>query len=213
MGMRYTALSGAEIVKKIRSKNVGRLLLYVLGLLLAVGIVFFGISQLLGGHYFFGIAGLVVGPIVLWMVAELMSKAVATLKNVKECRLFRKYGSPDELAERIAEGSMQPLLESKQALITDSFIMKYGDFESFVPFSDVLLLYRKEHRTNGVLDGIYLVVHDSYGDSFDYPFKLGKKHTEDMNIAANEIAKSAPNCRFGYTKENLEYVKQNARKI
>lgn len=213
MAKRYTALTGADIVKKVRSQNIGAVVGGVFGILLAVGCVIFGITQLMAGEIFFGIAGIVVGPIILWVVISMMSKALAVLKNVEESRLFRKYGTPDELAARIAEGSMQPLLESSQALVADSFIMKHGYYESFVPFSDILLLYRKEQRTNGVLTGIYLVVHDSYGDSFEYPFKMGKKHEGDMNLVADEIAKNAPNCRFGYTKDNLDYVKQNARKI
>ena len=213
MAANYSALSGTQMVKQIRGKNVRRLLLNSLGIVLAVGMLFFAFYEFRGGHWFYGIMGLAVGIIIFWLFVQNISAACATLKNVAECRVFRKYGSPDELAQRISEGSLSRLLESNKALVTDSFIMKHKDYETYVPFQSVLLLYRKEHRTNGVLDGIYLVVHDAYGDSFDYPFKLGSKHEDEMQLAANAIAQSAPNCRLGYTKENLDYVNQNARKI
>lgn len=214
MARNYTALSGADMVKKIRSQNIISAIGCVLVILISVGMLIGGVLLLrTGNSMFYGIASLVIGVVLFWCMGRILSKSLAVLKNVAESRLFRKYGTPDELAQQISEGSVQRILESNQALVTDSFIMKHSDFESFVPFQSILLLYRKEHRTNGILDGIYLVVHDAYGDSFEYPFKLGKKHAEDMNVVANIIAQRAPNCRIGYTQENLNYVKQNAKQI
>lgn len=213
MGRNYTALSGTDMISGIRKKNIGSLFLCLLGILLAVGILYFAGYQFRESAYFYGLMSLALGiGIVIAAIAGAIS-AFRTLGNITNCRVFRKYGTPDELAGCISEGSTQTILDSKQALITESFIMKHGDFESFVPFSEILLLYRKEHRTNGILDSIFLVVHDRYGDKYEYPFKLGKKHAGEMDMVANVIAQQAPDCRFGYTPQNLQYVKQNAQKL
>ena len=91
--------------------------------------------------------------------------------------------------------------------------MKHGDFESFKPFGDIVLIYKKEHSTNGIKDSVFLVAYDRFGDSVDYPFKLGKKHAGEMDAVANLIAQHAPECRFGYTQDNLRYVKEHAQQI
>lgn len=213
MGINYTTISGADIVKAIRKKNTSRLVWSVIGCIATLLVLFFGGYELRNGGIFYGIMALIMAVIFYVALGSTIAKAAKTLGDVENCRVFRKYGSPDEIAERISEGAVNPVFDSKQALVAEDFIMKHGDFETYIPHKDVLLLYRKEHRTNGVLDSIALVVHDRYGDSFDYPFKLGKKHAGDMQIAADQIGRNAPDARFGYTQDNLQYVKQNAQKI
>lgn len=209
MAKNYVGLTGNDIVKAVRRHNLwmllsrGFLILFI-AVILTVGMRYLWKS----GHYIYLVLAILVALLLFYMCIEAVGKAAATLKNVSRARVFRKYGSPDSIAMRISEG--EPLLESNKTLLTDSFIMKHGDFESFIPFEDILLIYRKTHATNGVQDGVYLVVHDAYGDSFDYPFKLGKKHESEMENAFAVIMQRADRARVGYLKENLEYAKQNA---
>lgn len=209
MAKNYVGLTGNDIVKAVRRHNLwmllsrGFLILFI-AVILTVGMRYLWKS----GHYIYLVLAVLVALLLFYMCIEAVGKAAATLKNVSRARVFRKYGSPDSIAMRISEG--EPLLESNKTLLTDSFIMKHGDFESFIPFEDILLIYRKTHATNGVQDGVYLVVHDAYGDSFDYPFKLGKKHESEMENAFAVIMQRADRARVGYLKENLEYAKQNA---
>lgn len=210
---RYAELTGAQIVGAIRRKNRRSVFFGILGMLLVV-LFLLGVGYMMtNGHPIYGVVGVLLCAFFLWALGTSVIKSMRILKDVENSRVFRKYGAPEALAERIAEGSLSPILDSKRALIADSFIMIHKDYESYVPFNQVMLLYRKEHRTNGVLDGIFLVVHDVYGDKFEYPFKLGKKHAGDMSVVADEILRQAPECRFGYTQENLAYVQQNCKKI
>ena len=209
MAKNYVGLTGNDIVKAVRRHNLwmllsrGFLILFI-AVILTVGMRYLWKS----GHYIYLVLAVLVALLLFYMCIEAVGKAAATLKNVSRARVFRKYGSPDSIAMRISEG--EPLLESNKTLLTDSFIMKHGDFESFIPFEDILLIYRKTHATNGVQDGVYLVVHDAYGDSFDYPFKLGKKDESEMENAFAVIMQRADRARVGDLKENLEYAKQNA---
>ena len=145
---------------------------------------------------------------------ESMSKAfgnaVRTLSDIRRARVFLKYGGPDALAMRISEGV--PQMQIGSTFVTDTYIMQTGNFETFVAFEEILLLYRHEHSTNGVKDGIALMVHDAFGDKFKYPFKLGKRHADEMQDAVQIIMQRAERAAMGYTPENLAYANMNARK-
>ena len=214
MARNYTALSGAAMVRKIRGQSIRRIVFCLI--CLAMEIAFLAALLIMmqrEREYLTGIFGLLILAFVGYETVKALSKAWRICADAAHARVFRKYGSPDVLAAKISEGSTAVRLESRQTLLTDAFIMKHGDFQTYVPYENVLLLYRKEHRTNGILDSIFLVIHDTYGDKFEYPFKLGKKHAGDMSAAAQEIERHAPDCRFGYTKENLMYAEQHAKKL
>ena len=211
MGTNYNVLSGDDVVKKIRNTHIKYLFFCLAGAVLAV------VMLIAAGHLIRdgegGILVMLFGILVMLCAVYFASRSIKTLGNVENCRVFRKYGTPEQIAQRISEGTLSTILDSKGSLCTETFIMKHSDFESFVPYEDILLLYRKEHRTNGILDSIFLVVHDRYGDKFEYPFKLGKKHAGEMDMVANAIGQHAPDCRFGYTQDNLSYAKQNAKPL
>ena len=148
-----------------------------------------------------------------WLLLTALKNALGTLKDCRHAKVFRKFGEPETIAARIAAESAEPLLPSNEVLIADSFIMNYTNFESYVPYSGVLLCYKKEQRTNGILTAIYLVVHDIYGDQFSYRFKTGKKHADEMINVMKHISEQAPQAAFGYTQENLQYAAANAKKL
>lgn len=134
-------------------------------------------------------------------------------RDPERAKLFRKYGTPDDIAAQIAAGMGRCIVNTRKAYVTDTFIMHKSNIESFIPYSHAVLAYKKEHSTNGIKDGVFLTVHDVYGDSFDYPFPLSKKKAEEMDRTAAAIAAGAPMCRFGYTGENLSYAKSVKREI
>ena len=142
MAKNYVGLTGNDIVKAVRRHNLwmllsrGFLILFI-AVILTVGMRYLWKS----GHYIYLVLAVLVALLLFYMCIEAVGKAAATLKNVSRARVFRKYGAPDSIAMRISEG--EPLLESNKTLLTDSFIMKHGDFESFIPFEDILLIYRK----------------------------------------------------------------------
>lgn len=134
-------------------------------------------------------------------------------RDPENAKLFRKFGSPEEIAAQIAAGVGSCLVDTKRVYVTDKFIMQKKSLESFMPYSHVVLAYKKEHSTNGIKDGVFLTVHDVYGDSIDYPFPLSRKKAEEMDRTAAVIGGAAPMCRFGYTGENLKYAKSVKRPI
>ncbi len=215
MAKNYSALTGSDIVRAVRKKHIKYLIYSIFGiiagfaLLIAVSIYLHRSSE----SVVYMILGVLMSACIIGFSCYMLGKSFLTLRDILHIPLFRKYGSADSIAMQISEHFPAAILESNKVLITDSFIMKHGDYETYIPYEDVLLLYRKEHRTNGVLDSIFLVVYDAYGDNVEYPFKLGKKHADDMDAAAKAIASRAPNCRFGYTKENLAYVQSNKKPL
>ncbi len=212
MAKSYYGLTGEAVVSSVRRRNIGTLVFCIFGLIAClVAIVVLLVMTAHEHRYLVTIIGLLIVALLIYAAVCGIKSACNTLKDCTRARIFRKYGSPDSIAERIAAEADTPLLSSQKALIADSFIMNRGNFESYVPFSEILLCYKKEQRTNGILTGIFLVVHDAYGDKFEYPFKLGKKHEEEMLDVMKHISTQAPKAAFGYTPENLKYAAANAR--
>ncbi|MCQ2417891.1 MAG: hypothetical protein MJ071_08810 [Oscillospiraceae bacterium] len=215
MAKTYDALSGEQIKQKIKKKHVFRCICGTLGLiavpLVMYAVIRFGIMQ--EHEYFTSIIILAVLLVGFSVLGKTLQKSRQTIADIDNIRLFRKYGSAETIAARIAQGCESPLMNTGRSFVGSTFIMQHDNFESYIPFEEILLLYRKVHRTNGVTDGVYLEVHDTYGDHFQYPFRIGKKHEAEMEKVVNKILEQAPNCRVGYTKENLEYAKAAAKEL
>lgn len=214
MSRNYQTLTGDTIIRKVRGKNICNAIICVLGYLAVTALVIYLLHMTSTQHrYLYAIIGLLLCILFYAGLTFWLKRTLSTLKDVSRARVFRKYGSPEQLAEIISAGAAHPLLESRHALIADTFIMKHNDYESYIPFSDVILCYRKEQRTNGVLTGIYLVVQDVYGEKIEYPFKMGKSHLGEMTDVMRHISEQAPNAAFGYTQQNLKYADANVKAI
>ena len=214
MAIQYADLTGAQIVGKVRKRNRGIIvksaLLIVLLLAFLVGVIWM-IRE--SGRYLLGIFGIFIIAVLMYVLLQSIGNASNVLKDVEAAPVFRKFGAPETIAARIANGSGNPLLATRRTLIGDGFIMKQGDCESYSPFESVRLMYRKEHRTNGIKDSIFLVVYDEYGNSVEYPFQLGRKHADEMRTAVDEIVRQSTDCRVGYTRENIEWIRSVAKKL
>lgn len=212
--MKLENVTGNIICKKIKSKHIQRILFMLLVMILGGLFIGYAVHSITTEHeYLLPLIAMIFGVVCIIGGIYIITLSIKVLTRVQYSMVFLKYGSPESIAEIIADGANSSIVSCKQTILTDKFILKKNDFETFVPLESILLLYKKEHRTNGILDSVSLVVHDEYGDDFEYPFKLGKKYEGEFNLAGAEIAKHAPNARFGYTKENLAYVKQNAKKV
>ncbi|MBR6420962.1 MAG: hypothetical protein IKS42_11560 [Oscillospiraceae bacterium] len=208
----YRAITGEQILKKIRGKNIIYVVLGGIACLAGIGLLILAGTMLHNDDDTFAAAGFVGLAFIVCGLFGVI-KGAKVLKNVENLRIFRKFGSPDELAARISEGCAASFYETSKTLVTESFIMKQGDFESYKPFEDIILIYKKEHRVNGIKDSESLVAYDKFGDSAEYPFKLGRKYAGKMEETANLIAKRAPECLIGYTDDNLSYVKTHAQQL
>ena len=207
----YSELTGDQVVAGVRRYNQRNRLLCILGILVCCAFLVAIIKFMFpGGHYVYGILGVILILLCFYGLFEGISRTTKTIAAGENAAIFRKYGTPETIAARIALESAEPLLDSKGSLVCDSFIMKHGNFESFIPFEKALLIYRREHRTNGIKDSVSLVVHDAFGDSVQYPFKMGRRGQEQMQEIMMHISQKNENCAVGYSPQNLNYAKQNA---
>lgn len=211
MAHNYTSLTGDALAAGIRKQNKQVRLLCIFGITAAAGGIIGAILWIKNSReYFYGILLFVLMIVLAYGCMSGISKVNKTIADPLGCPVFRKFGSPDSIAQRIAQECSSPLLNAKGALICDSFIMKHGDFESYVPLEEALWCYREEHRTNGIPDGVYLIIFDSYGEKHQYPFKFGKSGKELMTDIMKHISEKAPECAFGYTPQARQYM--NSRK-
>lgn len=212
MAHNYSALSGEQIVSSIRKKSRHAFVMYVLAIPV---LCLFLVAAVIGvlkerDQVLIFLFGIVIIVVFMYAAFSAIGKARKKLADAENCALFRKFGSPDRIAARIAEESAAPLLDSRGTIVCRSFIMKHGDFESYIPFDQTLLVYRQEHSTNGIKDAVFLVLHDAYCNSVSYQFKMGKKGKEQMQEIMKHISQQNAQCAFGYSQQNLSYARQNS---
>lgn len=211
---KLTTLTGPKLVSKIRRANLWKLFVFGLLLLLGILIVAAAVAFVRNEHeYLKAILMLAVGVLLCWWSGTEFGKRLKVLVNVRNSRMFRKYGSPEEIASIISNSAESSLIVNKKVLLTESFIFTPSNPESYVPFESVRLFYRKEHRTNGVQDGLYITVWDEFGDTYDYPFKMGTRHAVDFEDAMKELSVRCKNTMIGYSAANISTVKANKRDI
>lgn len=206
-------LTGKRILSTLRRKHGWAAFGYLILTLWFAAIMIFSVVCFGNGDIAIGIIALLVGLLTAGVFGHKLIQNLKVALNPHKATVFRKYGDPEVIADRIFVGRENILLEQNHVVITADYILHRKHYETFVPIADVLLMYRKEHRTYGSLDAISLVVHDRYGDSYEYPFKLGNKFAGDMDYAVGEIIKLNPECRIGYDRQNLQYVKANKQPI
>lgn len=209
-----TELTGQIIVSRLRTKKGWEAFGYSILILPFLAMFLFMLFHLVNSGDFAMciITGLISGACIFFFAA----KAVRALKMAlatEKATVFRKYGDPDEIADRINRGLDHILLEQRDVIVTEEYILRRKQYETFVPLADIMLMYRKEHRTNGILDSIALVVHDRCGEQYEYPFSLKKNAAGDMDYAVGEITKRVPECIVGYNPVNMAYVKTNKKPI
>ncbi len=212
--MQMQSITGNDIVKSISKKNRRGIVWCIVGIIAAAAVMAAGLMLILeNGRVFNGV--LMIAASILGAYFALCYISVLNKKRMdpEHCELFRKFGTPDSIAQTIARESGEPLHDAKGVLVCDSFIMRKNDFESYIPLKEALAVYRSEHRTNGIPDAVYLVVTDSYGKAQQYPFRFGKAGKETMARIMEHISQKAPDCVFGYSREVLNYISQNRKTL
>lgn len=215
MAHSYSSLTGDKIISSIRKQNRHKLMMYILAIpflcLFLVGMLMYMIQE--HDEYVIGVIAVVVLSLLLYAAFSSIGKTRRVLAETEHCALFRKFGSAERIAAKITEESAAPLLDSRGTIICESFIMKHGNFETYIPFDHALLVYRQEHSTNGIKDAVFLVVRDVYGDSVQYQFKMGKKGKELMQEMMAHISRKNEQCAIGYSQQNLSYASTNTKPI
>lgn len=209
-----TELTGQIILSRLRTRKRWEAFGYSILTLPFLALFVFVIHYLFaGGDYAMGIICSLISGICVFFFAFKVLRALKMAFHTEKATVFRKYGDPDEIADRINSGLENILLEQRAVIVTEEYILLRKHYETFVPLTDIMLMYRKEHRTNGILDSVALVVHDRYGEQYEYPFSLKKNSAGDMDYVAGEIRKRVPDCIVGYNPVNLAYVKEHRKPI
>ena len=129
-------------------------------------------------------------------------------KHPEQARVFRKYGTPEETAAFIREGSGDTFFNNGSMCMTGTYLLDCNTPESLLKLSDIRAAYPEKRGKDE-----YLVVHDRWGDMFRYPFSAGTKQVFRIGILIDKIKKAAPECRTSHRPEDLEYLRQQAEKL
>lgn len=208
-------ITADDILTQIRKKKKRTIALLILLILIGVGALVYSVIAIRVNHdYGSGAVGAIICVVLCAIGIVMIKKNAECLKDLRHCRVFKKYGTPEEIASRISASAGNRLMDSKRLVLTDDFIMKTNDFETFVPLEAVLLAYKYEHSTNGVKDSVAISIHDEYGDKFEYPISIrNSKNSEELNTICNAIAQRSERVKFGYNGENLKYVEANQKRV
>ncbi len=202
-----TKYTGDLIRKAVRKTYIREMVEFAF--LLVLGIAMAGVSiYLLTGKndVRFVIMALIMGGALSLYTFQGVSTRCKTLMHIDKCKVFRKYGTPEKIAEQLSSEQNEVVSENVSAILTKQFILNKDNMESFVPLSSVLMVYPVQVSRGRLA----LVVKDCYGDSFFYPFRAT---IEESHALLAEIKKAAPHTRLGYNRANIAYVKKNRKSV
>lgn len=124
----------------------------------------------------------------------------------EKCGLFRKYGTPDAVAEMLnGTGGQMRVFDNGQTLLNAELLVNRDSPESLLLLPDARLAYsqRQVLLFQGARET--LTVHDRWGDCFRYPVS-GKGQFFRANVLLDRLAQQ-PDCRIGNTPQNHRYAK------
>jgi len=193
-------MDSKRLLSQIRQLHRNRFLLFLL--LLAV----FAASAVLLYLYvhFAGLLCLI--PAAL--CAGLAVRHLLRMMQPQKSPLFRKYGSPERVAEMRGTEGKDIFFENSKMLVSQHWLAVKNDPERFVRFEWILLAYTRRSPF-----GTYLTVHDCWGSRLAFPFAVGEQQVFKPEIILDKIKKNAPGCQLGCTKQHLDYAKSHRRKL
>jgi len=230
-----TPLSGADVMERVEGSLAGKGNAYLISALIMLGIPFvLMVVFLLNGmdrsdvfniHLVFMI---LFGPVwLILMIAFLRGRSDE--KKVPSHLIFRRYGGPAGVAAVINAANYQIVYEDKhhQFRLTPTYIMKPGDYSTFMPLSHIRLACKEDRRSAAVLalfvspllaaavskgktSGLFLSAYNCYGDQNDYRF------TNELTGGSAEIDRIiqmipgyAPHCAIGDSPDTRAYLAMN----
>ncbi len=200
--MQLQTITATELLQEIHKKHVKQrtiaLVVMIVGILLTA--FFFLVS--VGFGIFFAVVTVLI-PLALFLY--LNSKA----KNTEGLPIFKRYGTPDELAALLRDGGNKVIYQANNFLMTETFILNPNDLESLIPLSDLQLVYLFKNSTNGIPTDQGMTVHDIYNHQTRFQFRLGKKGREEITEIMRRMSVAAPWIVFGYSPQNVSAANKN----
>ena len=200
--MELRCITAEELIGEIRKK-------YKKHCIAALVILIFGI---LVSAFFYMVAigaGILLTAFLVLIPLAYILYTRSKLKNIENIRVFRCYGTPDELASLIRNGSDGVLHQGKNLLLTKQFMMNPNDLESIIPLTCVQLAYIHTESYNGIPTSQTMKVHDIYNYTIEFSFKIGKKGREEIVGILTEIGNAAPWITLGYSPANVRAAAKN----
>ena len=200
--MELQNVTGEMITEKIRSRAK---LMFVLFLPSAVLALLLGILLVIR----FRMIGALLGTFLLAVPLRFAIGALPEMLHPERAEVFRKYGAPDTVAERIRNGSEDVFFQNGRLVVTEQYLLDTERPETLLFFPHALTVYP---------DGVkgreeYLIVYDSWGRKLRYPYTNGKQQVMKADILTDKIRKHAPGCRSGHRPEDMDYVKQHQQPL
>jgi len=141
-------------------------------------------------------------------------------------QVFLRYGGAEGVAAAFNEAYGRVEYADKRFMLTPTFIMKPGDFTTFIPNKYLLLVCKEDRRGQAAMillvgalfasamygnkpSGLFLSAYNCFGDRVDYQFS-GKAAQVDYIV--NLVQPFAPQCAIGDSPQTRAYLAQNIRK-
>lgn len=141
----------------------------------------------------------------------ILIKCVIVIINPLKSDLFKKYGSPDEIAKILDEIENTKEYKDKHLVISKNYISDKKDYSKIVACDDVLGVHKLVHKTNFVVDYFQIVITDKYGFEITYSYQV--KEEEKCDKLLSIIAYKCKNAKAGYTKQEQDYIKENKQEL
>ncbi len=198
-------LTGDKLLKQIRRYHQKKLFISAGFLLLFAGATAFLTWRI-------GCAGLA-GLLPCLCCACLAGYRLLNLLHPEKSLLFRKYGTPDTVAEMIAADAADIFFENRKMIVSQHFLLKKDNPESLMRFEWILLAYIRHSGAAPLPRGIFLAAHDCWGSRQFYPFAVGEQQIFKPEILLDKIKKNAPGVQIGSSAEHFAYAKSHRRKL
>ena len=211
--MQLQTITASELVSEIRKKLSRQRTTALVVMLIGIAMIVFlcvtmELNLALVGSAIIG------GFLVLIPVIEILVNN-SRIKKVDNgtAKVFQRYGTPEELSYLLRTSGDHVLYQSKNFLLTNTFIMNPNDLESIIPLSDIQLAYVYSNSTNFIPTEQGMKVHDIYNYQMQYQFKIGKRGKETIVGILNLMKQAAPWIICGYSPQNVGYAAGNRIKL
>ncbi|MBR6108029.1 MAG: hypothetical protein IKQ39_08485 [Oscillospiraceae bacterium] len=200
--MQLQTITAEELLQEIHKKHVRQRTIAMIAMIVGILLTAFFFLVSVGFGIFFAVATVLI-PLAIF--CYLNSKA----QNTEGLPIFKRYGTPDELASMLRSGGDKVIYQANNFLMTETFILNPHDLESLIPLTDIQLVYIFKNSTNGIPTDQGMKVHDIYNNQVQFQFKLGKKGREEIAEIMRRMSLAAPWIVFGYSPQNVGAAARN----
>ena len=164
----YLNLTGEKLLRSIRRTEIIRIILN--SLLLLFFTVFFSyigyeLIRTLPDSWFF----LFTAPawiLAFWFPIKAIKRHTLAARSGSLNDVFAKYGSPEEIAEVLADPENMHMLKCRNLFFTKAYFMKRGDYLTYIPLREIAHI--SVSRTYGKHAHLVMTVQPRDGESRRY---------------------------------------------